>query len=122
MQGGVIFKMKRDPRITHVGRFIRRFSIDELPQLWNVLRGDMSIVGPRPALIDEVNQYQLHDRIRLQGKPGLTCIWQVSGRSDIPFDEQVRMDAEYLHSPTFGADIKLIAKTVPAVVSGRGAY
>jgi lipopolysaccharide/colanic/teichoic acid biosynthesis glycosyltransferase len=86
MEGGVIFKMKDDPRITRIGRYIRRASIDELPQLWNVLRGDMSLVGPRPPVPSEVSQYTLSDRRRLEAKPGITCVWQVSGRSDIPFD------------------------------------
>ena len=122
MAGGVLFKMKKDPRITRVGRFIRRFSIDELPQLWNVLRGDMSLVGPRPALPREVAQYSLRDRHRLAALPGITCIWQVSGRSDIPFEQQVEMDRAYIHKATLGMDIRLLMKTVPAVISGRGAY
>jgi exopolysaccharide biosynthesis polyprenyl glycosylphosphotransferase len=122
MQGGVLFKMKQDPRITRVGRVIRRFSIDELPQLWNVLRGDMSLVGPRPALPDEVAQYELGDRRRLQAQPGITCIWQVSGRSDIPFRQQVEMDLEYIHQATLKKDLQLLLKTIPAVFSGKGAY
>ena len=120
--GGVIFKMKRDPRITKVGRFIRKASIDELPQLWNVLVGDMSLVGPRPALPSEVNQYSLADRRRLEVIPGITCIWQVSGRSDIPFPEQVKLDVQYIESSSFGNDILILLKTVPAVLLGRGAY
>jgi len=119
---GVTFKMKRDPRITPIGRFIRRFSLDELPQLWCVLRGHMALVGPRPPLPAEVARYGLMDRHRLSVKPGLTCIWQVNGRSEIPFDQQVQMDIEYIQEPSLGADIKLLAKTVPAVVKGRGAY
>lgn len=119
---GVTFKMKRDPRITPVGRFIRRFSIDELPQLWCVLRGDMSLVGPRPPLPSEVAHYTLRDRERLSVEPGLTCIWQVNGRSEIPFDQQVEMDIDYIHQRSLKTDIKLLAKTVPAVVLGRGAY
>jgi exopolysaccharide biosynthesis WecB/TagA/CpsF family protein len=122
MAGGVLFKMKQDPRITRIGRIIRRFSIDELPQLWNVLRGDMSLVGPRPALPLEVAQYSLSDRQRLLATPGITGIWQVSGRSDIPFDRQVEMDKEYIHKATLGTDIQLLLKTIPAVVFGRGAY
>jgi exopolysaccharide biosynthesis WecB/TagA/CpsF family protein len=122
MQGGVLFKMKQDPRITRVGRVIRRFSIDELPQLWNVLRGDMSLVGPRPALPDEVAQYELGDRRRLQAQPGITCIWQVSGRSDIPFRQQVEMDLDYIHQATLKKDLQLLLKTIPAVFSGKGAY
>lgn len=122
MTGGVIFKMKNDPRVTRVGRFIRRYSIDELPQLWNILRGDMAIVGPRPALPDEVAQYSSSDRRRLAGTPGLTCIWQVSGRSAIPFAQQVEMDVDYLHDATVTQNLSLILKTVPAVLAGRGAY
>jgi exopolysaccharide biosynthesis polyprenyl glycosylphosphotransferase len=122
MAGGVLFKMKDDPRITKVGRFIRKASIDELPQLWNVLKGDMSLVGPRPALPSEVNQYSLDERRRLEVIPGITCIWQVSGRSDIPFDKQVGLDVEYIESQSFWLDVKLLLLTVPAVVLGRGAY
>ena len=122
MQGGVLFKMKDDPRITHVGRILRRLSIDELPQLWNVLKGDMSLVGPRPALPLEVSQYSLEERGRLDAKPGITCTWQVSGRSDIPFDEQVVLDVDYIRQQSVTNDLKLLAKTVPAVVTGRGAY
>jgi len=122
MAGGVIFKMKRAPRITRVGRFIRKASIDELPQLWNVLVGDMSLVGPRPPLPVEVNQYSLSDRRRLDVVPGITCIWQVSGRSDIPFDQQVQLDVQYIESHSIWLDIKLLFLTVPAVLLGRGAY
>jgi len=122
MQGGVLFKMKHDPRITRVGRIIRRLSIDELPQLWNVLKGDMSLVGPRPALPIEVGQYSLHERGRLDTKPGITCTWQVTGRSDIPFEEQVMLDIDYIRQQSVKSDLKLLVKTVPAVISGRGAY
>lgn len=122
MAGGVIFKMKDDPRITRVGRFIRRASIDELPQLWNVVKGDMSLVGPRPALPSEVNQYSLEERRRLDVIPGITCIWQVSGRSEIPFEQQVRLDVEYIESQSFWLDLKLLLLTIPAVLLGRGAY
>ena len=122
MQGGVLFKMKQDPRITRVGRIIRRCSIDELPQLWNVLKGDMSLVGPRPALPAEVGQYSLDERGRLDTKPGITCTWQVTGRSDIPFNEQVKLDIDYIREQSVRNDLKLIFKTVPAVISGRGAY
>ncbi|WOT06333.1 WecB/TagA/CpsF family glycosyltransferase [Shewanella youngdeokensis] len=122
MQGGVIFKMKRDPRITLIGKFIRKASIDELPQLWNVLKGDMSLVGPRPALLSEVKQYSLHDRNRLMVKPGITCIWQVSGRSNIPFDKQVELDIDYIYQQSITADIWLLVKTIPAVLFARGAY
>ncbi|MCF7920704.1 MAG: exopolysaccharide biosynthesis polyprenyl glycosylphosphotransferase [Candidatus Cloacimonetes bacterium] len=119
---GVIFKMKHDPRITKVGRFIRKYSIDELPQLINVLKGDMSMVGPRPPLPKEVNQYTLEDRKRLHIKPGITCIWQVEGRSDIPFKEQVELDKEYIRSQSLWSDLKILLKTIPAVITGKGAY
>ena len=122
MTGGVIFKMKNDPRIIPIGRFIRKASIDELPQLWNVLKGDMSLVGPRPALPSEVNQYSLQDRQRLEVIPGITCIWQVSGRSDIPFPQQVQLDVQYIQSQSLLLDIKLLLKTIPAVLLSRGAY
>jgi len=122
MAGGVLFKMQNDPRITRIGRFIRRASIDELPQLWNVFKGDMSIVGPRPPLPSEVQDYTLSDRRRLQVIPGITCIWQVSGRSDIPFDEQVELDVRYIESQSLWTDICILFKTVPAVFLGRGAY
>ncbi|UVO52748.1 WecB/TagA/CpsF family glycosyltransferase [Sphingomonas sp. SUN039] len=116
------FKMRHDPRITRVGRFIRRFSIDELPQLLNVVGGSMALVGPRPALPKEVISY--HDRVwpRLAGKPGITCTWQVSGRAEIPFEEQVAMDIAYLDKPSLRQDLALLARTIPAVVGGRGAY
>lgn len=119
--GQVLFKIKQDPRITVVGRWMRRFSLDELPQFINVLRGDMSLVGPRPALPSEVDQYQAENLRRLQSKPGLTCNWQVSGRSDLSFDEQMSMDLEYLRKQSLSEDISLLAKTFPAVLSGRGA-
>ncbi|WP_054530699.1 WecB/TagA/CpsF family glycosyltransferase [Erythrobacter sp. SG61-1L] len=116
------FKMKHDPRITRIGRFLRRFSLDELPQLINVLTGEMSLVGPRPALPSEVETYGAAAWPRLRGKPGITCIWQVSGRADIAFARQVAMDRAYFARRTLATDIALLARTVPAVVSGRGAY
>lgn len=119
---GVIFKIKQDPRVTRIGRFIRRYSIDELPQLFNVLAGDMSLVGPRPPLPDEVAKYTLEDRKRLHVNPGITCIWQVSGRSDIPFKQQVQLDKEYIHSQSLRKDMWILLKTIPAVVFGKGAY
>lgn len=119
---GVTFKMKRDPRITPIGRIIRRTSIDELPQLWCVLRGDMSLVGPRPPLPSEVSRYSMLERQRLSVTPGLTCVWQVNGRSEIPFPQQVLMDIDYIQNRSVTEDVKLIAKTVPAVIRGRGAY
>jgi lipopolysaccharide/colanic/teichoic acid biosynthesis glycosyltransferase len=122
MSGGVTFKMQRDPRVTRIGRFIRKASIDELPQLWNVIKGDMSLVGPRPPVPAEVDEYSLSDRRRLEVTPGITCIWQVSGRSDIPFPEQVELDVRYIESQSLLTDLKLLWQTVPAVLFGRGAY
>lgn len=119
---GVTFKMKRDPRITPTGRVIRRFSIDELPQLWCVLTGRMTLVGPRPPMPSEVAQYSLRDRERLSVVPGLTCFWQVNGRSEIPFAQQVEMDLDYIHQRSLWTDIKVLFKTIPAVIFGRGAY
>jgi lipopolysaccharide/colanic/teichoic acid biosynthesis glycosyltransferase len=121
-QNGITFKMKNDPRITRAGRFIRKASIDELPQLWCVLKGDMSLVGPRPPLPREVRNYTLKDRRRLDLKPGLTCIWQVSGRGDIPFDRQVELDVRYVESQSLWLDIGLLLKTIPAILIGKGAY
>jgi lipopolysaccharide/colanic/teichoic acid biosynthesis glycosyltransferase len=118
----ITFKIKRDPRVTWIGRLIRRFSLDEFPQLWCVLRGQMSLVGPRPALPREVSYYTQEHRRRLGVRPGLTCIWQVSGRADVPFERQVQMDVEYVESHSFWLDLKLVASTVPAVITGRGAY
>jgi len=119
---GVIFKMKDDPRITKVGRFLRRTSLDELPQLWNVFIGDMSLVGPRPPVPEEVRQYTLDDRKRLDVIPGITCLWQINGRSEIPFNEQVRLDKEYILSTGFWKDLAILLKTVPAILGGKGAY
>ena len=121
-QDGVIFKMKRDPRVTRVGRFIRRFSIDEMPQIFSVLTGDLAVVGPRPPLPREVAEYTLEERKRLHAKPGLTCFWQIQGRSEIPFKEQVRLDLQYIHGQGLWQDLVIIVKTVPAVLLGRGAY
>ena len=122
MAGGVTFKMKSDPRITRVGKYIRKGSLDELPQLWNVFKGEMSLVGPRPPVPKEVALYTLADRRRLEVKPGITCIWQVSGSSEIPFDQQVELDVAYIQSQSLWLDIVLLAKTIPAVVLGKGAY
>ncbi|MBK7822184.1 MAG: sugar transferase [Tessaracoccus sp.] len=121
-EGKVLFKMARDPRITRVGAFIRRFSIDELPQLWNVFRGDMSLVGPRPALPKEVALYDRDAERRLDVRPGLTGLWQVSGRSDLPWDETVRLDAYYVDNWSFMQDLTIMLRTARAVVSSRGAY
>ncbi|MBQ6535114.1 MAG: exopolysaccharide biosynthesis polyprenyl glycosylphosphotransferase [Opitutales bacterium] len=119
---GVIFKMKNDPRITKIGKFIRKFSIDELPQLFNVLEGNMSLVGPRPPLPSEVAQYTLDQRKRLHIKPGITCIWQISGRSDIPFKKQVMLDEEYIKNHNLFKDLIILLKTIPAIITGKGAY
>jgi lipopolysaccharide/colanic/teichoic acid biosynthesis glycosyltransferase len=119
---GVTFKMRRDPRITWIGRIIRKLSIDELPQLWCVLKGEMTLVGPRPPVPCEVAQYTLEQRRRLDATPGLTCIWQVSGRSNIPFPRQVELDVEYIESQSLWLDVKLLFRTVPAVLLGRGAF
>ena len=119
---GTCFKMRNDPRITRTGRFIRRFSIDELPQLFNVLGGSMSLVGPRPALPSEVTTYRGTHWQRLQGKPGITCTWQVRGRAEIPFARQAIMDRAYLKRTNLWVDLKLLLCTPRAVLSGRGAY
>ena len=120
-QSGPVFKMTHDPRITPVGRFLRRTSIDELPQLWNVIRGDMSLVGPRPPLPEEVEMYDRWQKRRLDRMGGITCIWQVSGRSEVRFDEWVRMDIRYSRRQSFWYDLGLLARTIPAVLSGKGA-
>jgi exopolysaccharide biosynthesis polyprenyl glycosylphosphotransferase len=122
LEDTVRFKMKTDPRVTRVGRWIRKFSIDELPQLWNVLIGDMSLVGPRPPLPTEVEQYTPYQYLRLAVVPGITCLWQVSGRSDRPFEKQVEMDIEYIENQSFIFDMSLLLKTVPAVLKAQGAY
>ena len=118
---GVTFKAKDDPRVTRIGRWMRKFSIDEFPQFFNVLKGDMSLVGPRPPVPREVAMYSPADRRRLEAKPGLTCFWQVSGRSEIDFPEQVQLDVQYIESQSLWLDLKLLFKTVPAVLLGRGA-
>ncbi len=118
---GPVFKMKRDPRITPIGKFLRKFSIDELPQLVNVLRGDMSVVGPRPPVPQEVAKYQVWQRRRLSVRPGLTCIWQVSGRNEISFEQWMYMDLEYIDNWSFTKDINLVLRTFPVVLTGRGA-
>jgi exopolysaccharide biosynthesis polyprenyl glycosylphosphotransferase len=118
---GPVFKVRDDPRVTPVGRVLRRFSIDEVPQLWNVLRGDMSLVGPRPPIPGEVSHYDLADRRRLSMRPGITCIWQVSGRNQIGFEEWVKLDLAYIDSWSLGLDLLLLLRTIPAVLSGRGA-
>jgi lipopolysaccharide/colanic/teichoic acid biosynthesis glycosyltransferase len=118
---GPVFKLKSDPRVTWLGRILRRFSLDELPQLWNVLRGDMSLVGPRPPIPEEVAQYQRWQRRRLAMKPGLTCLWQISGRNDIDFERWMQLDLEYIDSWSPMLDLKILLKTIPVVLSGKGA-
>jgi len=118
---GPVFKLRSDPRVTFFGRFLRRYSLDELPQLWNVLRGDMSLVGPRPPIPEEVAKYQRWQRRRLAMKPGLTCLWQVSGRNNLDFDRWMQLDLEYIDSWSPTLDFKILLKTIPAVLSGKGA-
>jgi lipopolysaccharide/colanic/teichoic acid biosynthesis glycosyltransferase len=117
-----MFKAKDDPRVTRVGRFLRRTSLDELPQLWNVLRGDMSLVGPRPLPLDEDRHVGSWGRRRLDLRPGITGPWQVLGRSDIPFEEMVKLDYLYVTTWSLGSDLKLLARTVPLLFNVRGAY
>lgn len=119
---GVCKKFFNDPRITRTGRFIRKFSIDELPQLWNVVRGDMVLVGPRPALPTEVAEYDFKAKKRLLVEPGLTGLWQVSGRADTTFEEQIDLDTRYVKEKTFWLDVKILFMTIPAVVFAKGAY
>jgi exopolysaccharide biosynthesis polyprenyl glycosylphosphotransferase len=119
---GLLFKIKNDPRITRSGRWLRKLSLDELPQLLNVVRGDMSLVGPRPALPVEVVQYTSRQRRRLAVKPGITGLWQVSGRSDLPFDRSIELDLEYIERQSLWLYIKILFLTFPAVLQGRGAY
>ena len=120
MHGGVLFKP--DPRVTKIGKWIRKFSIDELPQLVNVIRGEMSLVGPRPAVPREVIEYKVEDLQRLNVKPGLTCFWQAGGRNNIDFKGQVRLDVQYIRSESVWLDLRLLLKTIPAVLFGTGAY
>jgi len=119
---GVLFKMKDDPRVTTVGAFIRRYSIDELPQLWNVLIGNMSMVGPRPPLKSEVDQYERYVERRLLVKPGITGLWQVSGRSDLSWEESVRLDLFYVENWSLIQDMTILVRTVKAVLAKSGAY
>jgi exopolysaccharide biosynthesis polyprenyl glycosylphosphotransferase len=119
---GPIFKISTDPRVTPVGRFLRKTSIDELPQLFNVLKGEMSLVGPRPPLPKEVKLYETWQRRRMSVKPGLTCLWQVSGRSSLSFDEWVAMDLRYIDNWSLGQDFRILLRTIPAVLTRRGAW
>ena len=119
---GPVFKIKSDPRITPIGGIIRKLSIDELPQLFNVLKGDMSIVGPRPPIPSEVELYTAYQRGRLAVRPGLTCLWQVNGRSNVSFERWVELDLLYIETMSFTNDVKIVLKTIPAVLKGSGAH
>ena len=119
---GPIFKMKNDPRVTPIGRFIRRYSLDELPQLWSVLVGDMSLVGPRPPIPREVEQYDAFCAERLRVKPGITCFWQVMGRSHLSFQEWMELDQKYIREMSFWTDLRILLKTPLAVLRGDGAF
>jgi exopolysaccharide biosynthesis polyprenyl glycosylphosphotransferase len=121
MSGGPAFKIRNDPRVTRVGRWLRKTSLDELPQFWNVLRGDMSVVGPRPPLATEVARYERWQRRRLSVKPGITCIWQISGRNQVDFEGWMRMDMQYIENWSLWLDMKIFVRTIPAVLFGRGA-
>ncbi len=118
----VVFKIRNDPRVTPIGRILRRFSLDELPQLWNVFKGDMSLVGPRPPLEEEVKLYERKERRRLSMKPGLTCIWQISGRNEINFKQWIDLDLQYIDTWSLAQDLIIILKTIPVMLSGKGAY
>jgi lipopolysaccharide/colanic/teichoic acid biosynthesis glycosyltransferase len=119
---GPVFKLRDDPRVTPVGRILRRFSLDELPQMWNVLKGDMSLVGPRPPVPGELARYETSDRRRLSMRPGVTCTWQVSGRNLIrSFEDWVKLDLEYIDNWSLSRDLELLLRTVPAVLRGTGA-
>jgi lipopolysaccharide/colanic/teichoic acid biosynthesis glycosyltransferase len=118
---GPVFKIRDDPRITRVGRWLRRFSVDELPQIWSVLRGDMSLVGPRPPLQTEYARFTPYQALKLAVKPGITCLWQVNGRNEInDFDDWLRLDLEYIRTWSLQLDYKILLKTIPTVVTGKG--
>ena len=119
---GPAFKLHNDPRVTRVGRWLRKLSLDELPQLFHVLQGHMSLVGPRPPFPEEVERYEPWMLRRLSVRPGLTCLWQIRGRSNLNFEEWMRLDIEYVDRLSFGLDLRILALTVPAVISARGAY
>jgi lipopolysaccharide/colanic/teichoic acid biosynthesis glycosyltransferase len=119
---GPLFKIKRDPRVTRVGAFLRRWSIDELPQLINVVQGTMSLVGPRPPIPSEVSEYEAWQFGRLRAIPGVTGLWQVSGRSDVSFHDMVRLDLHYIRNWSILLDMEILVRTVPAVLTSRGAY
>lgn len=119
---GPVFKVRNDPRVTRAGAFLRRFSLDEFPQLWNVLKGNMSLVGPRPPIPEEVAQYERWQKRRLSMRPGLTCLWQVSGRNEIGFERWMKLDLDYIDNWSPWLDLKILLKTIPVVLSGKGAY
>lgn len=119
---GPVFKSRKDPRITPLGRFLRRYSLDEIPQLWNVLKGDMSLVGPRPPIPEEVGLYERWQRRRLSMKPGLTCLWQVSGRNEVDFERWMELDLAYIDNWSPVLDLKILLRTIPAILTGRGAH
>ena len=121
LMDGPVFKMKNDPRVTLVGRFLRRSSLDELPQLFNVLKGDMSFVGPRPPIPEEVEKYEGWQRRRLSMKPGITGLWQVKGRNTIDFQQWMKLDLEYIDNWSFWLDVKILLRTIPVVIWGKGA-
>jgi len=118
---GPVFKSRTDPRVTPIGKVLRKFSLDEIPQLWNVLKGDMSLVGPRPPIPEEVWTYERWQRRRLSMKPGLTCLWQVSGRNELDFKKWMELDLQYIDNWSPGLDMKILLRTIPAVLFGRGA-
>jgi len=120
-QRSTAFKIANDPRLTPIGRYLRKFSIDEWPQLWNILRGDMSLVGPRPAVPDEVDQYKQWQRRRLRMRPGLTCLWALAGRDQLDFESWMRMDMQYIDNWSLGLDWKILLLTIPRVLTGNGA-
>ena len=119
---GPIFKMRRDPRVTRIGRILRKYSLDELPQLCNVLRGQMSLVGPRPHLPSEVEQYENHQRQRLEVQPGLVCLREIYGRSELTFERWIELDLQYIANRSLRTDLSILLRLVPAVLCGRGAY
>jgi lipopolysaccharide/colanic/teichoic acid biosynthesis glycosyltransferase len=121
-QKQLAFKIPNDPRLTPVGRWLRKFSVDEWPQLWNVLRGDMSLVGPRPAVPEEVEQYKRWQRRRLRMRPGLTCLWTLAGRDRLDFDTWMKLDMQYIDNWSLALDWKIILRTIPRVLTGRGAH
>jgi exopolysaccharide biosynthesis polyprenyl glycosylphosphotransferase len=122
MKGDTVFKVPNDPRLTPIGRWLRKFSIDEWPQLWNVLKGDMSVVGPRPAVPEEVDKYQQWQRRRLRMRPGLTSLWAIAGRDNIDFETWMKLDMQYIDNWSLALDYKIILKTIPRVLLGKGAH